>query len=589
MSQLTINRIRGVIEQQFGDLIDMSDCDRSPHDQRQRKFLSRGLAALSIRSLSGVDPAHAAGSIVDGFQDGGIDAIYFDQKADTLLLVQAKWNDTGNRPPDPEGVAKFTAGVTNLLNAKFERFNEKVRNKEGEILAAIHSSRPVRIRLILAHTSAQKTPSHATRILDDLVNDLNNPVPTAVREEYDQAGVYGLITAESKPPSIDLQITLADWGAIRRPFEAYYGRAHASEVSQWWKDHENKLFEQNLRLFYQSSDVNNAIHATLTDNPQHFWYFNNGVTLICEKITKSIVGSPGTKLGLFHCVGVGIVNGAQTVGTIGRSDYLGGYDEHQDPDAHPWVQVRLISLENSPPDISRRITRAANLQNQVGNREFAGMDPRQHRLATEFALDRRKYVYKQGEPDPKGDEGCDISEATQALACARSAALAVQVKREIGAIWADTESAPYTEIFTDELSSGRLWRSVKVMRTVDEELYKLRSSVSPRSDMVAVHMNRIVLHLVFQEQDIIRNISNENTDEGDLLDKTRLAVEPVFRKLSYYLEKHHSNEYLASLSKNSTKCENLVKQLLMPTSTVADTEAVLRQGNLFGEENGEST
>jgi hypothetical protein len=46
-------------------------------------------------------------------------------------------------------------------------------------------------------------------------------------------------------------------------------------------------------------------------------------------------------------------------------------------------------------------------------------------LAVEFALDKRRYVYKSGEMDPKGDEGCSIVEATQALACARSVRFAV--------------------------------------------------------------------------------------------------------------------------------------------------------------------
>jgi hypothetical protein len=139
--------------------------------------------------------------------------------------------------------------------------------------------------------------------------------------------------------------------------------------------------------------------------------------------------------------------------------------------------VRIISLEHSPPDFGRLITRAANLQNAVGNREFAAMDPTQHRLAMDFALDKRRYVYKQGETDPKGDEGCDIAEATQALACAHSTALAVQVKREIGALWADTAAPPYAELFNGSLSATRVWRSVLILRAVDEELQKLKNSI----------------------------------------------------------------------------------------------------------------
>lgn len=237
------------------------------------------------------------------------------------------------------------------------------------------------------------------------------------------------------------------------------------------------------------------------------------------------------------------------------------------------MQLRIISLESCPPDFGRRITRAANLQNAVGNREFAAMDPNQHRLATDFALDRRKYAYKSGEPDPKGEEGCSIGEATQALCCAHSVELAVQVKREIGVIWADTTAPPYTEIFNERLTSTHVWRSVLVLRTVDEELQRLRSSEAPRSDMVAIHMNRLILHLVFQDPSIRRS-HNDRAAEEDLVVAAQAAVRAIFDNVSGYLEDHHAGEYLASLSKNSGKCEAMVKLLGRPAPAAG-------QGSLF--------
>ena len=58
------------------------------------------------------------------------------------------------------------------------------------------------------------------------------------------------------------------------------GRVHINEIVQWWNDHRNALFTQNLRLFYPSSDVNDALSRTLQSNSDFFWYFNNGITLI---------------------------------------------------------------------------------------------------------------------------------------------------------------------------------------------------------------------------------------------------------------------------------------------------------------------
>ena len=116
-------------------------------------------------------------------------------------------------------------------------------------------------------------------------------------------------------------------------------------------------------------------------------------------------------------------------------------------------------------------------------------------LPQNLHLERRKYVYKAGESEPRGEDGCSITEATQALACAHSVGLAVQVKREIGEIWRDTESAPFTEIFSDNLNSGRVWRYVVWMRAVDDELGVLRKTEAARADMVGVHMIELVVEL----------------------------------------------------------------------------------------------
>lgn len=546
----------------------MSDWAGRPAAQTETALLSRALAALAIKSFAGADPEVAAQAVVDGFDDGGIDALHFDAPTDTLYVVQSKWSGSGDSSFD-EGVAsKFVNGVKRLLNEDFSNFNAKVQAKEPEIREVLYSDRDVQIRLVTIHTSKQPIAPHVRRILDQFITELNDPVPIAGHSDVDQAGVYELITAESRDPKIKLQAVLNDWGTIEQPFLAYYGRVSLDQILQWWSEHRNKLFSQNLRLYYQSSTVNDALRRTLAEDPESFWYFNNGITIIADRVIKGIAGAPAHKFANFTCEGASVVNGAQTVGTVGSAGVDG------DQNSESWVQVRLISLEKAPPDFARRITRAANLQNAVGNREFAAMDPLQHRLAVEFALDKRRYVYKSGELDPKGNEGCSIVEATQALACAHSVRLAVEVKREIGSLWADTERAPYTDIFTPELTAERVWRAVAVMRAVDEDVQLLRSSDVTRADLIASHMQRIILHLVFRDPQVVPAYPS-NLAIDDLLKLVRPATRRAFDKVAAYVELHHPNEYLANFSKNAEKCERLVRGIDPPP---AQTSA---QGNLF--------
>ena len=105
-----------------------------------------------------------------------------------------------------------------------------------------------------------------------------------------------------------------------------------------------RLTAKNLRQFKGLTEVNESISKTLTANAERFWYFNNGITILCESLRKKPLGGPNNETGTFECRSASVVNGAQTVGTIGdvaKSNSLamsGGR-----------VLVRLVSLENCPP------------------------------------------------------------------------------------------------------------------------------------------------------------------------------------------------------------------------------------------------
>lgn len=59
-------------------------------EQHYKNRLSRSLAAFAIANLADLTPPQAAHSIINGGDDNGIDAIYFDRVNNRLWLVQAK-------------------------------------------------------------------------------------------------------------------------------------------------------------------------------------------------------------------------------------------------------------------------------------------------------------------------------------------------------------------------------------------------------------------------------------------------------------------------------------------------------------------
>ena len=63
----------------------------------------------------------------------------------------------------------------------------------------------------------------------------------------------------------------------------------------------------------------------------------------------------------------------------------------------------------------------------------------------------------------------------------------------------DIEKSPYIEVFPRSLTSIEVWKAVKIMRAVDDELHKLQSVDLPRAYLIAIHFNRAILHLVFRD------------------------------------------------------------------------------------------
>jgi len=235
-----------------------------------------------------------------------------------------------------------------------------------------------------------------------------------------------------------------------------------------------------------------------------------------------------------------------------------GSDEGEASGNTAWVQIRIITTADGEGDFERRITRATNFQNAVEARDFAALDKTQHRLAVEFLVDRRKYTFKSGEEDATGEAGCSLYEATQAMGCASpNLDTAVQVKREIGQIWQDTTHPPYTDLFNNQTNAPIVWNAVRIMRAVDHTLRELSQSQDERADLIAVHLNRVILYMVFRDPRLV-NFRKHDANTDDLCLIASLDCKAVFSAVSAYVKTNHDGDYLARFAKNRSRCKELV-------------------------------
>ena len=298
---------------------------------------------------------------------------------------------------------KNSSGVKDLLEPRFERFNEKIRHKQDMIMAALEDS-SARYVLIITYTGQQPLSADAHRPLDDLLEDLNDPTELVSLEVLSQSELHAAIARQALGESVTMEIMLQDYGHIAEPYDAFYGQVDVSDIATW-EQYGQALTNKNLRGFKGNTDVNDGIAATLQVSPEKFWYFNNGITIIAERIGKKPIGGVSRTSGVFVCEGASVVNGAQTVGTITA---LGISNPENLKNAR--VLVRLVSLEKCPEGFGTELTRAANTQNRIEKKDFAALDPQQERLKTELWLGYQKeYAYKTGDPEPAPERGCTLT------------------------------------------------------------------------------------------------------------------------------------------------------------------------------------
>jgi len=552
LSQIHVNRIKTALEKTYSGIIDLSDIQNRPKEELEKHFLTRSQAALALGHAADIDTKTASASIVDGFGDNGIDALYFDIETDIVYIVQSKWISSGNGTPNVGEVQKYIQGIRDLLTEKFDRFsNTKVIAKKDEITKALENT-DVTFQLVLAYTGTQDLSQPVKQPLDDYLAEMNVPTTVLSLKLYSQKQLLDVITGCLQGNTIDIDVTLYHWGIIKEPYTAYYGQVPAVEIAQWYEANNNRLLARNLRKFKGDTEVNLSIKNTLENSPAEFWYFNNGITILCKKIGKKPRGGSDKSVGLFVCEGVSIVNGAQTVGCIAS---MAKYYPEKLNEAS--VLVRFISLEECPPDFSIEVTTATNTQNKIERRDFASLDPLQERLRQDLLLDENKiYAYKGGDLTPP-HEGCAFEEAAIALACANGdLQLAVDAKQKISTLWSDIKRPPYTTLFNDKLSARYMWRCVETLRSVDNALAREKERRTQTARLVAVHGNRFILHEVFKLLPT-DSFDNPQINFEEVREQTISLTIKMLESAATVINHDFPYHYLNTFFKNYQKCLQL--------------------------------
>lgn len=452
----------------------------NPADQAAKQ-LSRAFSAFALHKLLDINPQAAAASVVDDFQDKGIDAIHYDASSETLYLLQTKLKESEQFKQ--EDALPFCEGIRLLLKQDFGAFNANVQNRKAGIESALDSCSHIKLVVPYTGDGVSKTASDALQaLLDD--EDLDEVRLAKQVEYYTAVEITRDLLAEQAYRPVHIDITLQKSQSIETPRSTIYGIAKLTDLVTLHKDKGKALYERNIRYFLGSnkSDVNRAIKTTLHDDPANFFYLNNGVTAVCDDVAPK-GKNPTSGARKFKVRGFSIINGAQTVASA--AEFVRQYPGRSIEDAK--VMLTLIKAPADGP-FGKRVTKARNHQNPVQTANFASLDENQERLRQEIAHLGFEYHYRP-EALATGPTAITLDEALRALASQQhDPRYSVWLKNEPARL-ANPDSAEYQALFATTLTGAAMVNAVLCHRAIRALVvdYELRAPARSQERLIYRH------------------------------------------------------------------------------------------------------
>lgn len=267
--------------------------------------------AWYLRNIHNLDPVEARDCITDGAGDKQIDAVYIDNEAQTIYIIQGKFyaQETVNAEPLREVLSSWMQ-IKNL-DALQDAANNRLKTKILDISNALQDDYEVVFELI---TTATLT-ADAEKDLENYNNQLaaDDSVSASIML-VDAEGLkfrYDEALKRARPyinydfavePGKYMELTIGGTKAV-------IAAIPLKECIQIPGIRDGALFRRNVRQSLGNGNkVNKGIARTIRNDAKDFFFYHNGITAICSKLQVTADTISTHELN--------VVNGCQSLSTI---------------------------------------------------------------------------------------------------------------------------------------------------------------------------------------------------------------------------------------------------------------------------------
>jgi hypothetical protein len=342
----------------------------------------------AVKSLTGIS------------RDKGIDAVFIDEPARIVFIIQSKYRQKFNEKQETRQDVMQFAQLAGVLYGEHVEFSNFIKSIDTAVRKRLEEARERllkrKYRLQLYYVSPGKI---SKTMRDEAYHTVRCQDSSASFDAFDGKRLIFLLRdyldgVAPPVPSLDLEIETGQGvrvtGILNRfdaktEIESWVFPMSGESVGQLYEFAGVRLFARNVRGYLGNSDINHGMDTTIEKEPQFFWYYNNGITIVCDRAEQ--ITSRGR--GILRVDNPQIINGQQTTRTLHRN---------LPQSAKASVVVRVIRVPRDKHEQSNgfdalvsRIVAATNWQNQIRQSDLMSNDRRQ--IEIDRALRKFGYCY----------------------------------------------------------------------------------------------------------------------------------------------------------------------------------------------------
>lgn len=299
--------------------------------------------------------------------DAGVDIFFESKETDEIYIVQCKHPKiAASDPVSEDDIKAFFSNYELLSDRKYldqrNTKNPKLQELGSEFEYWMKQQYLIHFIFMTTGEGTEKTAA--------LVEKFNKTHQNA-NVKFDLWDVYGLrdeyvsvqSIEEKYPDNISLTLAIGHFMQPDGELDNLTFAVRGTVLKDLAIEHKDSLFNWNIRRFLgRKGEVNTGLTSTLSREPEHFYYYNNGISALCE----SFDFDPKTRKLFIRKLQ--IVNGAQTIGALKHAN------SEQLKDSLVLVKLTAVKNAHREKGIAASLIKTNNTQNTLRAPDFRSND-----------------------------------------------------------------------------------------------------------------------------------------------------------------------------------------------------------------------